>query len=283
MDLLSQPLHRVPVAVLDFEMTGLDPQRDRVCEVAVVRGTGGEVLHRWESLVNPRAKMSRGARKVHGITEEMLRKSPRFERIAETLAEHLEGAVLVCHNVPFDIGFLHREMDDAGVPLTPLVSLDTLLMARRLFAFRRNSLANVCQQLGIAHDGAHRAMGDAQATFDVFHTMVRAIDPRGDVTVDELLELLGALAPNSPLRLEQKRVVREAFQRRETVRMDYQSTGSREILPVRREVALWRLRLPYMQGWCFLREGERVFRLDRVRHVEHAGRPYAIPEFEPRI
>lgn len=283
-DLLDEDLHDVPLAVLDFEMTGLNPERDRVCEVAVVRGSvrQGEIAS-FQSLVRPRVKVSKGARKVHGLTDAVLARAPGFKRVAPELVRHLEGAVLVCHNVPFDVGFLHRELDDVGLPFAPPVSLDTLLMARRLFAFRRNNLASVAESLGIAFDQEHRALGDARATLQVLRAMARIVAPEGGVSVRELLDLLGALAPDSPRRLEQKRLLRRAFRDRVTVWIDYVSTGDPFLGTVHREVGLYALALPYMQGWCYLRQGERVFRLDRVHQVSPGGRPYEIPDFERRV
>ena len=264
-------------------MTGLDPEKDRVCEVAVVRGTSTEIEREYQSLVRPRVKVSKGARKVHGLTDQILRRAPFFKRVAPDLVDHLEGAVLVCHNVPFDVGFLHRELDDVGMPFAPPVSLDTLLMARRLFAFRRNTLSHVANALGIDFDQEHRALGDARATHAVFRAMVEILAPEGGVTVRDLLDLLGALAPDSPRRLEQKRLLRQAFEARRTVWIDYLSTGDPRLRPTHREVGLYALSLPYMQGWCFLRQGERVFRLDRVHHVAPGERSYEIPEFERRV
>jgi len=273
----------VPLAVLDFEMTGLDPARDRVCEVAVVRGAFDRVDAEFQSLVRPTVKVSKGARKVHGLTDNILRRAPMFKRIAPELVEHLEGAVLVCHNVPFDVGFLHRELDDVGMPFSPPVSLDTLLMARRLFAFKRNNLAHVAQVLGVEFDQDHRALHDARATLQVYRAMVDILAPQGGVTVRELLDLMGALAPDSPRRLQQKRLLRKAFAERVTVFIDYLSTGDPRLRPVHREIGIYAMALPYMQGFCFLRQGERVFRLDRVHDVQEGGRSYEIPEFERRV
>lgn len=282
-DLLDQDLRTVPLAVLDFEMTGLDPHRDRVCEVAVVRGSLSGPTTEFQSLVRPAVSVSKGARKVHGLTDQILRRAKKFRRIAPELVRYLDGAVLICHNVPFDVGFLHRELDDVGVPFSPPVSLDTLLMARRLFAFKRNNLASVCSELGVEFEQRHRALGDAHATMSVFRAMVELISPDGGVTVRDLLDLLGALAPDSPRRLAQKRLLTQAFRDRVTVEIAYQSTGNPRVGPVEREVGLWALSLPYMQGWCYLREGERVFRLDRIRTVRSMGRAYEIPDFQRRV
>lgn len=270
--------------MLDFEMTGLDPERDRVCEVAVVRGSVDEgEISTFQSLVRPRVKVSKSARKVHGLTDAVLARAPGFRRVAPELVRHLDGAVLVCHNVPFDVGFLHRELDDVGMPFAPPVSLDTLLMARRLFAFKRNNLESVSRSLGLDFQQEHRALGDARATLRVLIEMVEILSPAGGVTVRDLLDLLGALAPDSPRRLEQKRLLRQALEDRVTVWLDYVSTGDPKLGTVHREVGLYALSLPYMQGWCFLRQGERVFRLDRVHRVQAGERTYAIPEFKRRV
>jgi len=273
----------VPIAVLDFEMTGLDPERDRVCEVAVVRGTVDRVEHEFQSLVRPKVSMSRGARKVSGITDAMLQRAPGFRRIAHDLVDVLDGAVLICHNVPFDVGFLHRELDECGIGYAPPVTIDTLLMARRLFAFSQNNLGSVAHALGVSLVDGHRAMGDARATYEVFQKMVDIVDPEGGVTVRDLVDLVGALAPDSPLRLFQKRELERAWRDRRTVMIDYNAAGDPRLGPLRREIAIWALALPHLQGWCYLRSGERVFRLDRIRRVQATERTYDIPDFVRRV
>lgn len=277
-------LREVDVAVVDLEMTGLSPERDRICEVAVVRGRAGQVTREYQRLVRPDAPVTPGALECHGLTDEALRGEPAFTDVAAEVVALLDGAVVVAHNVPFDLGFLQREIEASGLRMAPPVTLDTLLIARRLFAFHRNNLGEVCAALEVPLEGAHRAMPDARATFGVFSKMVEILDPDGTVTVGELADLVEALAPNSPLRLRQQKVLREAWRHRRTVRIDYQSTSEPTAGVVHREVAIWFLRFPRVQGWCHLREGERVFRLDRMRAVSAGDRSYEIPEdAEPRI
>ena len=276
-DLLAQPLRDVPVAVLDLEMTGLSPRGDRICEVAVCRGRAGRIEAEFQTLVRPPVPMSEGARRCHGITDRMLFGAPIFGEVAGDVVHALRGAVVVCHNVAFDLGFLHREIDGSPVVFPPPVTLDTLLMARRLFAFRRNGLAAICEELGIGLTGGHRALADARATFHVFHHMVGALDPHGDVTVGETADLVGALAPRSALRLQQQQVLRDAFRERRTVRIAYQSTSDPLEGTMDREVAIWFMRLPRIQGWCFVRQAERVFRVDRMREVALLDRSYDVP------
>ena len=281
--MFDQSLRTAPIAVLDFEMTGLDPQQDRVCEVAIVRGRNGRVESTYQTLVRPNRVMSQSALSVHGITSAMLADAPEFHEIAAEIQGYIKGAILVCHNVPFDIGFLHREMDLANVPLEPPLTVDTLMIARRLFAFPRNNLATVCESLNIPLNNAHRAMGDAQATFSVFCRMAEILDPKGEVTVRELADLVAALAPDSPLRLKQQGILKKAYRNRKTVWIDYKATGDPYLGTIRREVGIWKIKLPRLQAWCYLRDGERVFRLDRMIRVSEGDKAYEIPKFTSRI
>lgn len=270
--------------MFDLELTGLDPSRDQIAEIAVVRIRGGEVVDRWSSLVRPTVSMTPGAIAVCGLTDGILAGAPRFHELIPSLRERFSGAVWVAHNAPFDVGFLHRDFDRAGERLLPPVTLDTLEMARRLFAFRKNNLAALAEAFKVPLDRHHRAAADAEATAGVLLSMLRVIDPTGSVTVSDLNALLGALAPNSPLRLRQSRVLRDALRRRTSVWVDYQSTSDPAAGTLRREVAVWLLNLPYVQGWCYLRDGERVFRLDRMLSVRMGDRSYDVPTtLEPRI
>ncbi len=283
MELLEQHIGSAPVAVVDLEMTGLDPQHDRVCEIAVVRAEGGRIVASYQTLVRPPVPMSKGAIKVTGLTNEQLESAPVFADVADQVRAVLDGAVMVAHNAPFDLAYLHREYEAMGSSLPPPVTVDTLEMSRRLFAFSKNNLVAVCQKFGIQAAPSHRALDDAHACHQVYRHMCELLDPHGTVTIGELLDLLGALAPNSPLRLRQKRLIREAFAAKTTLFIDYQSSDHPLRGLVHREIAIWALKLPYMQAWCYLRQGERVFRLDRIRRLGPGEREYEIPDFELRI
>lgn len=282
--LLDAPLREVPVAVLDLEMTGLSPAGDRVCEIAVVSGAGGRVVREFQTLVRPGVPMSPAALRCTGITDSMLIGAPVFTEIAGDVVTAVRSSVVVAHNVDFDLGFLHREFDGTPVVLPPPVTLDTLLMARRLFAFRRNGLLDCCRELEVPVSRAHRALSDARAAFDLFFRMVEVLDPERRFTVGDLSDLVGALAPSSPLRLAQQQTLRDAFRTRRSVILEYQSTSEPGVGAVVREVDIWFLRLPKIQGFCHLRGAERVFRLERIRSVRLGEREYAVPDgVEPRL
>ena len=159
--LFGRPIADVPVAVLDFETTGMWPGPDRVVEVSVVRvepGSGPELV--LDTLVNPGRRM--GCTFVHGITDRDVIDAPRFEQVAGPLVESLAGCVVAAYNAAFDVRFLEHELGRVGVRhLFPHLCL---MYLRPLLGLGKHCrLSAACRQHGIAHDRAHTAAGDARA------------------------------------------------------------------------------------------------------------------------
>lgn len=185
------PVSESPFAFVDLEMTGLDVKRDRVIELCIERTVGGKVVDRVETLVSPydgpHALPSKvGNEHVHGITAEALATAPRFEEIAEDVLRVIDGAILVAHAAAWDVSFLTMELERAGRP-TPLAHyLDTLVLARRAFAFPSYSLDALCTQLSLERGRAHRAGADVAAMRLVFD---RTIEPLAPVSARDLWEV----------------------------------------------------------------------------------------------
>jgi DNA polymerase-3 subunit epsilon len=265
---LEQPLDRVIFAVLDVETTGLSPAYGhRVCEVACLCARGGEVLDRFESLVNPRRAVSPGAFAVNGITREMLRDAPSFAEIAPSLLDVTAEAVLVAHNAPFDLGFLAAEWEIARLPLPEHHAIDTLALARRAYRFPRNSLAAVAAALGVPASVAHRAMGDVQTTFGVLQHILHDLAQRRHVTtLGGLLDAQGgAISYPQEQALPLPPAIAEALENGGLVRMRYVdargNATDRVVKPLRVSAERGNL---YLIAHCFSRGEQRTFRLDRV-------------------
>jgi DNA polymerase III subunit epsilon len=166
--------------VLDTETTGLNPRTgDRVIEVGCVelknRMLTGNNFHRY---INPERDSEEGALAVHGLTTEFLRDKPKFAEIANELREYVQGAELIIHNAPFDLGFLNHEFKLLG--LAPFVDhcsgvIDTLVNAKELHPGKRNSLDALCDRYGVSnsHRKLHGALLDAELLADVYLSMTR--------------------------------------------------------------------------------------------------------------
>lgn len=168
---------------LDTETTGLSPDSgDRIIEIGCVelfnRKLTGNNLHFY---LNPGRDSHEEALKVHGITTAFLKDKPRFEAVADELMAYLQGAEVIIHNAPFDIGFLNKELELMGrTSFTGLVGnvIDTLVMAKEMFPGKRNSLNALCDRLGVDNSGRvlHGALLDAELLADVYINLTRGQD-----------------------------------------------------------------------------------------------------------
>ncbi|MDP5055037.1 MAG: DNA polymerase III subunit epsilon, partial [Congregibacter sp.] len=165
--------------VLDTETTGLEvSQGHRIIEIGCVelenRQLTGRHFHRY---INPERDIDAGAIEVHGITATFLADKPVFAAVARDFIEFVEGAELIIHNAPFDIGFLDAELnrlDAAAVPLAKRCQVtDTLIMARSRHPGQRNSLDALCQRYMVDNSSRelHGALLDAEILADVYLTM----------------------------------------------------------------------------------------------------------------
>lgn len=183
-------LSEVIFSFLDVETTGLEPSRgERIVEIGILRCQNGKVLREFDSLIHPEKKIPPEVQAIHGITDEMVRKSPKFAQVFAPVQEMLRGSVLVCHNAPFDVGFLQAEFKRLGAPFPNCPILDTLSLARRQFRFGSNTLGSVARQLGISTDGWHRALSDVRILKEVFDRFLEDFKRRGIHTLEEILSL----------------------------------------------------------------------------------------------
>ncbi|OUM00523.1 DNA polymerase III subunit epsilon [Variovorax sp. JS1663] len=169
--------------VLDTETTGLSAENgDRVIELGCVelfnRKLTGNDLHIY---FNPERESHEDALKVHGLTTDFLRDKPKFGTLANDIVEYLRDAELIIHNAAFDVGFLNKEFELAGLP--PLHSFvaevtDTLSMAKAAYPGKRNSLDALCDRFGVDRSNRtfHGAKLDAQLLADVYINLTRGQD-----------------------------------------------------------------------------------------------------------
>jgi len=90
----------------------------------------------------------------------------------------VQGAELIIHNAPFDLGFLDAEFALLGLPSFRSHCgevIDTLVNAKAMFPGKRNSLDALCDRFGIsnAHRTLHGALLDSELLADVYLAMTR--------------------------------------------------------------------------------------------------------------
>lgn len=158
--------------VLDTETTGLETSDGhRIIEIGAVelmnRVPTGRTYHQF---VNPEREIDADAARVHGITNDKVAGCPKFAEIADDFLKFAEGAALVIHNAPFDMGFLNHEMGLLEKPALTHDVVDTLVMARKKFPGGQANLDALCRRFDIDLSARtyHGALLDAQLLADVY-------------------------------------------------------------------------------------------------------------------
>lgn len=188
-------LDELRLVVIDTETTGLDPEVDRIVEIACVVYHRGEEVARVSQLVNPGRPIPKASSDVTGIDDEKVKDAPPFTAIAEQVLALLGGAVPLAYNAEYDRKVLQAEMARAGIAtqaLPPALRrnvewLDPLIWARELQrAEKSRALSEVATRLGIELGQSHRATDDAIAAHNVFCAFRR--DPRVPKTYGGLIQ-----------------------------------------------------------------------------------------------
>lgn len=140
---------------LDTETTGFS-RRDKLVEAALIDNNGAVA---FQSLINPGMNIPAVARKVHGITDDMVRTAPTWSDVEEEFLSHIRGRVLVGHNISFDLRFTGRRTKQAARTV-----VCTLKMAKETLK-RPVKLDELARLANHQPDSAfHRATADAIAT-----------------------------------------------------------------------------------------------------------------------
>jgi len=163
----EQTIDRIFVA-LDLETTGLDANRDSIIEIGAVKFQDDEVIDTFQTFVNPGRNIPEFIQRLTGISPNQVKRAPTFDSVMDDLESFLEGHPIVGHNISFDLRFL----DSHGLTLAN-PSHDTWDLASVFLPTTTEySLRYLAKLLGAQHTNPHRALDDAQATREVFISLL---------------------------------------------------------------------------------------------------------------
>lgn len=170
------------IAVIDFETTGLSPvQGARATEIAAVLVRGGQIVDRFQSLMNTGAWVPPFIEQLTGISNRMLATAPPAQAVMREVARFTRGCPLVAHNAAFDRGFWRAEQVLADCePDDAHAFACTLLLSRRLYPLAENHrLGTLAKLHALPSAGrAHRALADAEVTAHLLLRVQRDVEQR---------------------------------------------------------------------------------------------------------
>ena len=189
------------IVAFDTETTGLRPfDGDRIIEFGAVEIRVTPELHvsgvqRHDFLVDPGIPIPRESSKISGIGDDDVADEPPFEQRADRVRGLLADAIVVAHNLAFDVAFVRSELERCGRawPATR-AEVDTLPLAQRLLShMRQHKLGMICHELGVDLTEAHRASNDAEACGRAFVELARR--NHAPLELDELVAWADAVSP----------------------------------------------------------------------------------------
>lgn len=160
-------------AILDIETTGGKYGQERITEIAIYRFDGHDITDKFVSLLNPQRPIQSFVQKLTGITDNMVKRAPKFEMLAKRIIEITERCIIVAHNADFDYRMLRQEFRSLGYQFNR-DTLCTVELSKKLIPDEESySLGKLCKSLGIPIAGRHRAEGDAFATVQLLELLLQ--------------------------------------------------------------------------------------------------------------
>jgi DNA polymerase III subunit epsilon len=188
-----------PLVFVDIETTGLRPTYDRIIEIGIVKVINGEIVQKFNSLINPNIHLPAEIIQITGITTSDLENAPSWRLVQDEVLELLKDAIFVAHNARFDYGFIKNEFRRSNLSFStkPLCSAK---LSRALFPrFRRHNLDSLIERFNLDCTNRHRAYDDAHVIYQFFKSLDENFDkPRLFKTIEGQLK-----KPSLPQNLKQ--------------------------------------------------------------------------------
>jgi DNA polymerase III epsilon subunit family exonuclease len=187
----NTPVEDIKFVIADVETTGLIPQKDRVCEIAMSVFKNFREVDRFVSLINPEVSIRPDVSKIHGITDDMVKNSPKFSDVLNPVLDILYDGVIVGHNIDFDYEFIRCEFERLGYTIPDIYRVDTLKISKRFCSnVPNNKLETIARSMNLFSNEWHRAENDVVMTTRIFENFLRTfIKENNVITLNDLLKI----------------------------------------------------------------------------------------------
>lgn len=159
---------------VDIEATGISPHKSRIIEIGAIKIVNGKEVARFSSLVNPCVPISEKITNLTGIDQDMVRNAPCEKDVLYDFLEFVEDYIWLGHSINSDYAYIKNALNNNEMLSSDFIKYgyDTLLLAKKLLPdIASKSLENLCRYYNIENKSAHRAIGDVEATIDLFYRL----------------------------------------------------------------------------------------------------------------
>ncbi|MEE8638492.1 MAG: exonuclease domain-containing protein [Candidatus Margulisiibacteriota bacterium] len=190
----GETLDKLEYVVFDIETTGLEPTQHEITEIGALKIKGEEVQSMFSSLIRPTSPISLEITNITGIDDEMVKHSPSLREVLPKFIDFVADSILIAHNAEFDVSFIKQNLKKISDKELSNNVICTVRIARYLIPNLENfKLHTVATHLGIPVENRHRAMGDAEATYQIWTKFLPLLKEKGITSKRELDDLVSRL------------------------------------------------------------------------------------------
>ena len=180
--------------VFDLETTGFNAGgTDSIIEIGAVKINNGEIIDRFDELINPGRKLPAKITELTNITDDMLKDKDNEENAVKRFMKWADNLPMVAHNAKFDVSFISMAHSKYNLGEFKNTVIDTLELSRALdTGYARHSLSALVKRYEVPWDESahHRGDYDAEGTALVFHKMLKKLVSRNFETIKDLDKLV---------------------------------------------------------------------------------------------
>jgi len=189
-----------PLVVLDIETTGVNPSKDEIIELYMLKVINNKIIDEYHSKFKINKNIPLFISKLTGIYNWHLKNSPEIESELNNIKTFLENTIVVGHNLSFDISFLKNAFEKSKIEISFNEKIDTLKMSRALLRnkVRNHKLSTISQFFKTQNKNNHNAKEDVLTTYEIFMNMLEDKKLNGISSFKELTNFLNS--PDSTIK-----------------------------------------------------------------------------------
>jgi DNA polymerase-3 subunit epsilon len=172
--------------IVDIETTAGNAKAGQIIEIGAVKYKNGQVIERYESLVNTREIPSK-IQELTGITPAMTHNAPNLRTVLEEFKIFLEDDVFVAHAIAFDYKFVNDSFKKFDLGELCNRRLCTIDLSKRVIECERYGLKYLKEYLNIEVENHHRAYSDALSTQKILEICLEKL-PQEIITTEDLIQ-----------------------------------------------------------------------------------------------
>jgi DNA polymerase III epsilon subunit family exonuclease len=182
-------LRGLSCVIVDIETTGLEPETNEIIEVAGLKIVKGQIEAPFNALIKLDRPLPEEIVRLTGLTDEILKGGEQKNFVLQRFVDFTQDLPLVAHNTDFDIPFLQHHLSKTVGKSLPNQALCTLKLSRHLLpGLPSHKLGKVAEHFKIPTPLTHRALGDAEITFQVWLKLAEQLDREGISSLESLLK-----------------------------------------------------------------------------------------------